>query len=177
MNSSKNNYKAANKLSVYIAKTLNYEALSRLEEKYSKIVTEYTSTPKFKVLSIIKIDKLQSARDWFVEIEKSKDLSIPFLVSKMLYGDIYALNIFDSIHKNTKNDLVITYQKIHSNSFIEEMFNSYGGAEDARAIVTAENWLTSQEAVDLIGNNGKEELCSINNMLGVTNIFIDCDKI
>ena len=173
MKNSKNNHNAANKLSAHIAKSLNFDEMSKLENRYNEVVKDYSNTPQFQMLSTIRMDKLQSAKDWFAEIAQDKHLSIPFLVSKMLQGDMYALNIFDNVHKNT-SDLIIDYKKIHADTALQKVFNSYGGSEDARAIVTAEHWLSSEEAVDLLGSNGKVELCGINNMLEVTNNFVEC---
>jgi hypothetical protein len=128
------------------------------------------------------MNRLESATNWSQNIKSSTPEVNPFLVSKMLEGDFYALSLFDLINKENQK-LVITYSKIHKDDDLNIRFNKYGGAEDARAIISAENWLTSEDAANVMQNihsnhstqnDGREQLCNINESLGLVNEFIDC---
>ena len=169
----KNNHNAAGTLSVYVASSVDFDQMSAIQDKYVGIVMKYTNTPNLSILSTIKIDMLEEAKEWIAEISTNKTFTLPFLISNMLRGDIYALNIYDKVYKDNP-ELLIDYSTIHRNEPVQCKFDNYGGAEDARAIVTAEHWLSSEEAVNVLGESGRASLCSTNGMLGIKNAFLEC---
>lgn len=169
----KNNHNAAGALSVHIAQSIDFDQMSSMQEKYFNIITQYANTPNLSVLSTLKLDMLDEAKEWIEEIRTNKSFVLPFLISNMLRGDIYALNIYDKVYQN-KPSLLVDYTTIHNDDSVQCKFNDYGGAEDARAIVTAEHWLTSEDAVEILGSTGKDSLCGINGMLGIENTFLEC---
>ena len=91
--------------------------------------------------------------------------------------DIFALNVFDNLHRiGDKLQFTMSYSKIHSDRLRTSKFNNYGSAEDSRAFLTAEYWLKSQEAAEVMeqNENGLESLCSIIGMMHIDNEYIHC---
>jgi len=94
----------------------------------------------------------------------------------MLEGDILALNVYENVYKD-QPDILVDYSKIHHCSAFETRFKNYGAAEDVRAVITAQHWIASSGAVDLIEGNPMWEsaLCSATQTLGITNHYLECD--
>lgn len=173
---SKSNIYAASHLATSIAKFANFEGMDALKKKYTQLYNEYQSDAKLAVSSHIDFSKLESFNQWIPEALNNKKAVIPFLVSNMLEGDIYSLAMYDALYTvNNKKDLVIDYSKILSTPDIKAKFNEYGGAEDSRGIITAEHWLKSEEAANIFKeHNNLEDFCTANNVLHITNEYVDC---
>lgn len=167
---------AATELSAYVAKSLTFEAMDALNKKLDQLVNDYQDTPSLKIMSHIDFSKLESFKNWVPEALTNKKLVMPYLVSDLLEGNIYTLSIYDALYKATNNDeLIIDYVKILSNPELKKTFNSYGGAEDARAIMTAEHWLKSTEAAEVFtSGNNQNVLCNANAILHISNEHVDC---
>jgi hypothetical protein len=151
------NYHVANDIGTFVAKHLSFIEMEALQNKYASLLAEYQNTPELNILSTIKMDKLTAFKEWVPEALTHYNQVIPFLVSNMFKGDILSLNMFENIHKAAgKDELLITYTKIHNDDNLKSVFSGYGGAEDARAIMTAEHWLESTEAANMF--KGSDEL-------------------
>jgi hypothetical protein len=172
----KNDYASSNLLT-YVATISNYTIMHNFEEKYASMIAEYSNKPEFSFLSSIDVSGLDSFKNWSGEALIMKHITYPLLVSKLLRGDIFALDIYNNLHKlDEKTELVIDYRRIHSDSLLKAKFNHNGAAEDARAILTAEYWLGSQEAFEIMKQNseGVDNLCIITGMLHINNAYINC---
>jgi hypothetical protein len=170
------NYHVASDIGSFVAKNLNYEGMSSLQDKYFAILTEYQSNPVLNILSTIKMDKLEAFNQWIPEAYNDSKTVIPFLVANMFRGDIYSLNMYDNICRyGRQEELIISYDKIHNDPELKEIFMQYGGAEDARAIMAAEHWLESLVAAQIFESSDDIEiLCAVNSMLHIHNSYVDC---
>ncbi len=177
MTSRVNNERASNDLFGYIGSVSDYVTMNNFQNRYKSLIHEYFSKPESRLLSEIDVSNLETYKSWTMTALQEKNKIYPLLISKILQGDIFALNIYDNLHQvDGKSQLILSYSKIHSDPLLMEKFNAYGSSEDARAILTAEYWLKSQEAVELMGQNseGLENLCSLTGMLHLNNEYIIC---
>jgi hypothetical protein len=173
---SKNNH-ASNNLFSYIGSISNLSEMNNFDQNYHAIYEEYNNSPAFYLLSSIDVGPLESFRQWTPEALSNKEKLYPLLVSKMLLGDIFALSIFDNLHKaDHKLEYTLSYRTIHENSDLNARFKQYGGAEDSRASLSAEYWLESSESAELMKLNlsGQENLCEITGMMHIHNDNIVC---
>ncbi len=170
------NHHVANDIGIFVAKHLSFQEMSALQNKYIALLGEYQNTPELNILSSIKMDKLQAFQEWVPQALSEYNKVIPFLVSNMFKGDIIALNMYENLCRTSnKEDLIINYSKIHNDKDLKSIFSQYGGAEDARAIMTAEHWLESSQAADIFKDGGDIEiLCAANSMLHINNEYINC---
>ncbi|CAL7962980.1 conserved hypothetical protein [Alphaproteobacteria bacterium] len=169
------NIRAADGLYASIAQNSNFKTVNDFQEKYDAIVTEYLNTPELAMRSIIRMDLLDSFKRWVPEILENKQKVIPFIIANMLKGDIIALDMYDNLY-NTVNrtDLVLDYMTIHQNSTLKAQFRECGGGEDSRAIISAEHWLKSSEAADVLSGDIQDGLCTANEILHTTNEYAHC---
>ncbi|RZI45319.1 hypothetical protein EDM53_05435 [Rickettsiales endosymbiont of Peranema trichophorum] len=170
------NNHVAGDIGKFVAKHSNFQEMSLLQNKYISILTEYQKSPTLSMLSSIRMDRLEVFNKWLPEAAANYQKVSPFLISNMLRGDIFAVNIFDNLQKYMgREDLVVSYEKIHGDLSLKETFSRYGGAEDGRAILSAEHWLESEIAADIFGNSNElATLCAINTMLHIHNEYITC---
>lgn len=170
------NEHVSNDIGVFVASHLNFQGISELYNTYSSLLQEYHNTPSLRVMSIISFEQLESFQKWLPIAIQNKDKVVPFLVGNMFRGDIYALNMFENLYEAEHQDsMLISYSKIHNNPELKKQFNEYGGAEDARAVMTAEKWLGSADAAEIfVDKNDSALLCAIGEMLNVHNDYISC---
>ncbi|CAL7959487.1 conserved hypothetical protein [Alphaproteobacteria bacterium] len=175
MTRSAKNIRAADELYASMAQNSNFKVVHGFQEKYDAIVTEYLSTPGLAVRSIIRVDLLDSFKQWVPEILANKQNVVPFIIANMLEGDIIALDMYDNLYSTAnRTDLVLDYMTIHQNSTLEIRFREYGGGEDSRAIISAERWLKSSEAADVLSGDIQDGLCIANEILHTANEYAHC---
>ena len=171
------NNHAANDISIFVAKNSNFNEMNVLNDKYLSILQGYHNTLELKISSIIMIEKVEVFNQWLPEAVSNYNRVVPFLVSKMFQGDIFALSMFDNINICAKKEnLLVSYDKIHNNKELKDTFIAYEGGENARAIITAEHWLKSIEAVKAFerGSDGSDIMCAVNSMLHINNENLEC---
>ena len=172
-----NNAHTSNDLFSFIGSISNYTTMNNFDNNYSSIISEFFDKPESRLSSEIDVSNLDSFKLWSTDAIKHKHIVYPLLIVKILQGDIFALNIYDNLHKIAgNNQVIVDYSKIHSNPLLMSKFNEYGGAEDSRAILTAEYWLKSKESAEIMEQNehGIENLCSLTGSLHITNDYINC---
>lgn len=173
-----NNQRASIELLNYVSRVINYTQMNDFETQYSKLIQEY-QTGSTRLLSSIEVDRLDSFKEWSAIALNNKQNIFPLLVCKMIKGDIFALNIYENLRKLSDNyDLIIDYRKIHQSFDLQEKFKQHGAAEDGRAVMNAEYWLASEEAVSMLGQNelGHNSLCLVNSILHVANQYLHCGE-
>ncbi len=170
------NNHVANDIRTFVAKNSNFQEMRALQNQYVSLLDEYENTPALIVSSTIRMDRLGSFNKWMPEAMQDYTKVIPFLVSNMFKGDIYSLNIFENIYRGlNKENILLCYSNILNDKNLKNTFSRYGGAEDARAIMTAERWLESSDAADIFQkSNDIDILCAVNTMLHINNEFIQC---
>ena len=171
-----NNQRASKELLEYISGILNFTEMNDFETQYTNLVEEYQTRSDLHLLSSIKTKELDSFKSW--NTTTINPINFALLICKMLKGDIFALSLYDNLKQLSEDQsLVFSYAKIYQTQALQEEFYKHGGSEDARAILTAEYWLQSKEAVSIIGNTplGIDSLCLVNSMLHISNHYIDCN--
>ena len=170
------NYHVANDIGSFVAKNSNFNEMNAPQDKYLSMLAEYYNNPILKVSSTIRMDKLEAFNTWLPEALDNINKVIPYLVSNMFKGDIFSLNMYDNLCEyGNLQDLIINYDKIHTDPVLKETFMQYGGAEDGRAILSAEHWLESSSAAEIFkSSNDLEILCAVNSMSHINNEHITC---
>ncbi len=142
--------------------------------EYCRVINDYQNTlaPYISGASI-QLQRLDYFEDWIKEIHQKKLIAMPFIISQMLQGSIYAVNIYDSVYQG-RSDLVIDWGRALGE--FRSIFIERGLGEDGRAIFSAERWLSSEKAVNVLQSHahGEVPLCSLVEILGITNPFMEC---
>ena len=166
----------ANNIEVFVSKHATFQEMNFLQKKYISMLAEYQDNPELNILSSIRVDKLDTFNEWLPEAAENYATILLFLVSNMLKGDIFSLNIFDGLCRYIKEEyLIVSYDILHEDDALRITFVEYGGAEDARAVMSAENWLESASAAEIfMDTDDLEILCNVNHMLHLDNEHIIC---
>lgn len=162
---------AANKIAGLAARSLNLYEMKEFQTGYANIGKAYDKS-SFALLSTINLKGLDEFQSWKPYLLDNKEKIMPLIISKMLNGDIMAFNIYKELTSS-----IIKYDMIHNNKSIAQELKNYGGAEDGLAIVNARHWLETKEAAEVFDHfaDGKIVECEVNDMLGINNIFINCE--
>lgn len=170
------NNHVADEIFRFIAKNSNFLEISALQDKYVSLLNEYSNTPGLVILSTISMGRLPAFNEWANEALQDYRV-VPFLVSRMVQGDIFALSMYESLYKKTleAEDSLITYTKIITDQHLKSTFGCYGGDESARAVLTAEHWLESSAAAGVFQSTGDVDiLCAVTIMLHINNPSVEC---
>lgn len=162
---------AANKIAGLAARALNLHEMKEFQREYTNIGKAYDKS-SFALLSTINLKELDEFQNWKPYLLDNKEKVMPLIISKMLNGDIMAFSIYKELTSG-----VINYDIIHNNKSIAQELKNYGGAEDGLAIVNARHWLETKEAAEVFIQfaDGKTIECEVNEMLGINNMFINCE--
>lgn len=166
-----------------IANYISPSQMNAYQKKYQEIVTGYLHSD-FKISSSIMLDQYKPFQDWLPWLVAHKTEVIPILIHNMLERDIFAGKIYDSVQNAAgHSDLVLSYKILFTNKELDEAFIKLGAGHDSFVVLEAQNWLASEEATSITNEidratnstQGHDTLCSVNEMLGVTNDFLTCD--
>ncbi len=184
MNKSKKlimNQHASSDIEVYVQSKFPIDKIENFQRDYDRVRLDYFTNPQTKILSSIDFKTSNIFNQWLPTAVKNIDLVIPQLISHMLSGDIYSLGMYEGIYEyQSKRDLLLTYDKIHNNSNLKEKFIKYGNSEEARAILSAEEWYQTEEAAKIfhaseLSDENNAMLCVVGELLRVSNSFFHCD--
>lgn len=184
MNKSKKlrmNQHAASDIEDYVRSKFPSDEIKDLQSDYDRIRLDYFADHKTIVLSSIDFKILNSFNQWLPKAIQNIDLVIPNLISHMLSGDIYSLGMYEGIYDSqSKSSMILTYEKIHNTPALKEKFIKYGNSEEARAILSAEEWYQTEEAAkifhaDELTHENNILLCVVGEILHVSNSLLHCE--
>ena len=168
-----NEEKSASMLMILSARALELQKMKEFMNGYRNLIEAFHAS-HLSLLSTLpfRVGELKEFDEWKPYLMENKHKIMPIFISKMLRGDFFALSVFQKL-----SAYIITYDMLDSNHNIYKEYRKYGGAADALAIVTAKNWLTSEEAAETFDTfkGGREVECEINGLLEIKNPSIDCD--
>lgn len=163
---------------------LGFDGIRSYQKKYKEISDGY-ATSDLNIYSSIRMDKFPPFQEWLPDLIKDKDKIMPILVHNMLQGDIYAENIYRIIQQNTNGShLILGYDELYANKQLYDVFTDLGASHTSLTVLNAERWLTSQEAANIVkyadtrddSQVSTHNLCTVNDILGISNSYIDCSS-
>lgn len=133
-------------------KRLTLEDVKVFEQKYTQVLTDYLSTPKFAISNIFDVSKVQSFKTWITELlqEQQKDKYILFIIAKMMKQDPLAYNMYKAIYSEKNPELILTYDKVMEDDKLKGVYMNIGASIGEEAQLQAEYWLISNEAKDIL---------------------------
>jgi hypothetical protein len=164
-------------------KTLTPDGMRDFQQKYLEIVQGYDDSD-LAIFSTIKLDEYKPFMEWLPSLVESKEDYLPVLVHSMLKRDIMAFKMYNLLQEAADNsEIIIGYNELDKNNELEDKFVELGAGHSSLGIINAEAWLVSEEAANIFtgfdtvreSHDAQDILCTVNDMLGISNIYMDCE--